>query len=90
MAGAPYRSTPVFDQETLPAALRANHSTKAGVWGLIRVIEGRLRLSYTSPPAERALEAGESGLVEPQQVHFVTPLGPMKMQVDFYNEPPES
>lgn len=38
----PYRSTPVFDQDTLPAALRARHDTKAGVWGLIRVIEGEL------------------------------------------------
>ncbi|WP_156475072.1 DUF1971 domain-containing protein, partial [Acetobacter malorum] len=27
----PYRSTPVFDQDTLPAALRTRHNTKAGV-----------------------------------------------------------
>lgn len=89
MAGAPYRSTPIFDQETLPAGLRANHSTKAGVWGLIRVIEGRLQLTYKAPPEEVLLEAGQSGVVAPEQVHFVTPLGAMKMQVDFYNEAPE-
>jgi len=89
MVSAPYRSTPVFDQETLPAALRANHSTKAGVWGLVRVLEGRLRLTYVVPPAELELAGGESGLVEPQQDHFVTPLGSVKMCVDFYHEPPE-
>jgi tellurite resistance-related uncharacterized protein len=89
MAGAPYRSTPIFDQETLPAGLRANHSTKAGVWGLIRVIEGRLQLTYKAPPVEVLLEAGQSGVVAPEQVHFVTPLGAMKMQVDFYNEAPQ-
>lgn len=88
MGAAPYRSTPVFDQETLPAGLRANHSTKAGVWGLIRVIEGRLRLTYVDPPSEVTLAAGEAGIVQPEQVHFVTPLGAMKMQVDFYNAPP--
>jgi len=89
MSAAPYRSTPIFDQETLPAGLRANHSTKAGVWGHIRVMEGRLRLTYLDPPSELLLEAGQSGVVKPEQVHFVTPLGPMKMQVDFYHEPPE-
>lgn len=89
MKAVPYRSTPIFDEETLPAGLRAHHSTKAGVWGLIRVMEGRLRLTYVDPPSETVLDAGQSGVVAPEQVHFVTPLGPMKMQVDFYNEPPE-
>lgn len=89
MTTVPYRSTPPFDEQTLPAGLRANHSTKAGVWGLIRVTEGRLRLTYVEPPSEVLLEAGQSGVVAPEQVHFVTPLGPMKMQVDFYNAPPE-
>ena len=27
----PYRSTPIFDQDTLPAALRRRHDTKEGV-----------------------------------------------------------
>ncbi len=49
MVTSPYRSTPVFDQDTLPAALRARHNTKAGVWGVIRVIEGELRLTYLEP-----------------------------------------
>ena len=39
----PYKSTPVFDENTLPAGLRKEHRTKAGVWGVIRVLEGRLR-----------------------------------------------
>src|SRR3546814_1000811 len=38
----PYRSTPVFDETSLPAALRGEHRTKAGVWGLIRVLEGKI------------------------------------------------
>ena len=31
-----YKSTPVFDETTLPAGLRREHRTKAGVWGIIR------------------------------------------------------
>ncbi|EAT07259.1 DUF1971 domain-containing protein [Sphingobium sp. 10 DY56-G10] len=84
----PYRSTPVFDQDSLPAALRARHDTKAGVWGVIRVIEGELRLTYLDPTSEVILTPDRPGLIEPQQPHFVTPLGTMKMQVDFWDRPP--
>lgn len=85
----PYRCTPIFDENTLPAALRARHDTKAGVWGLIRVIEGALTLTYVDPPSEIVLTPDKPGLVLPQQPHFVTPLGPMKMQVDFYDHRPD-
>lgn len=84
----PYRSTPVFDQDTLPLALRARHDTKAGVWGVIRVIEGQLELTYLDPPSTTILTPDKPGLVEPQQPHFVTPIGAVKMQVDFYDHPP--
>lgn len=85
---APYRSTPPFDEETLPKALREKHSTKAGVWGVIRVLEGRLKLTVLEPPSELVLDPGTPGLVLPEQPHFVTPLGPMRMQVDFYDYAP--
>lgn len=85
---APYRSTPVFDQETLPAALRREHRTKAGVWGVVRMIEGRLKLSFVDPPEEHILTADQPGLLLPDQPHFVEPIGAMRMQVDFYDHPP--
>jgi tellurite resistance-related uncharacterized protein len=87
-AAAPYRSTPVFDSDTLPAALRARHSTKAGVWGVIRVLEGELELTYLDPPSTVLLSPAKPGVVLPEQPHFVTPLGDMKMQVDFYDVEP--
>ena len=88
MAARPYRSTPLFDERTLPAALRARHATKAGVWGVIRVIEGQLMLRYLEPPRDLLLDPEHPGLVAPEQPHFVTPLGPLTMRVDFYDEPP--
>lgn len=84
----PYRSTPVFDETSLPAALRNRHNTKAGVWGMVRVLEGRVRLTYLDPQSELVLDPGTPGLLLPQQPHFVEPLGPMRMQVDFYDSPP--
>lgn len=88
VAPVPYRSTPLFDEVSLPAALRARHNTKAGVWGVVRVIEGRLKLTYLDPVTEVILDPATPGLLGPQQPHFVEPLGPMKMQVDFYDSPP--
>ena len=87
MNAVPCRSTPVFDEATLPQALRFQHSTKAGVWGVIRVIEGELLYTCLDPAGERLLSPGVHAVVEPQQLHFVTPVGAMKMQVDFYDGP---
>ena len=84
---APYKSTPVFDEATIPAGLRRDHSTKAGVWGLIRVLEGSLRVDYEGG-AVRLLGEGEAGLIQPEEKHRVEPLGRVRMQVDFYDAPP--
>ena len=85
---APYRSTPIFDEATIPAGLRRDHSTKAGVWGLIRILEGRLRVDYESG-ASRILSEGETGLIQPEEKHRVEPLGRVRMQVDFYDRLPQ-
>src|SRR3546814_19930783 len=57
----PYRSTPVFAQDTLPAALRARHEPKAGVRGPIPVLEGELKLTYLDPPSEAILTTPNPG-----------------------------
>jgi len=84
----PYRSTPVFTEATLSAALQARHTTKAGVWGMVRVLEGQVRLTYLDPPSEILLDPDTAGPLLPEQPHFVEAVGPMKMRVDFYSEPP--
>lgn len=88
-APAPYKSTPIFDQDTLPAGLRKEHRTKAGVWGVIRVLEGRLRYRIVEPASETTLDADHPGRVLPDQPHFVEPLGAIRMQVDFYDRDPD-
>lgn len=88
-APEPYKSTPVFDENTLPGGLRKEHRTKAGVWGIIRVLEGRLRYRVLDPITETILDPDHPGLVLPDQPHFVEPLGAMRMQVQFYDRDPE-
>ena len=85
----PYRTTPLFDEHTLPKALREAHNTKPGVWGVVRVVEGELRYVVTGPGIEQILGPGRPGLIEPGELHFVEPIGPMRMQVEFYDQLPD-
>lgn len=82
----PYKSTPDFDTDSLPAALRRDHSTKAGAWGVIRVLEGCVR--YVIAGTEALLSPGIPGLIRPQELHHVEPVGPMRMRVEFYDHEP--
>jgi tellurite resistance-related uncharacterized protein len=88
-APVPYKRTPVFNENTLPAALRREHRTKPGVWGVIRVLDGRLRYQVLDPASEVIIERGRPGLVRPDEPHLVEPLGLMQMQVEFYKELPD-
>lgn len=88
-AAKPYRRTSVFTENTLPAGLRREHRTKPGVWGVIRVLDGRLRYRVLDPLSEVILEPGHPGLVLPDQPHLVEPLGPVRLQVEFYRQVPD-
>jgi hemoglobin len=84
----PYKSTPIFDETTLPEGLRREHRTKAGVWGVIRVLQGRLKLTWLDTGEERILAPSRPGLIAPEQPHLVEPVGQMRMRVDFYDQEP--
>jgi tellurite resistance-related uncharacterized protein len=79
----------MFDENTLPAALRGEHRTKAGVWGVIRVLEGRVRYRVLDPFSEVTLDPDHPGLVLPDQPHCVEPLGPIRVRVEFYDRIPD-
>lgn len=83
---AAYKRTPTFDQDSLPAGLRREHRTKAGVWALIHVVEGSLRYRILDPPSEEILTPANPGVVRPEQPHEVEPLGAMRMFVEFYSD----
>lgn len=82
-----YRRTPEFDESSVPKALRASHSTKAGVWGRIVVLEGALHYRIPASAEDVLLEPGREGVVEPQVEHAVEPAGPVRFFVEFLREP---
>jgi tellurite resistance-related uncharacterized protein len=86
-----YRRTPEFNEASVPAGLLQAHSTKAGVWGLIRVVEGQLLYRVTDHrrvARERLLGAFDApGVVEPEILHQVEPKGSVRFFVEFFREP---
>jgi tellurite resistance-related uncharacterized protein len=78
-----YRHT-LFDEKTIPAGLLREHRTRPGTWGVITIVEGRLRFRLLDPPSEAGLSPRSPGIVAPEQPHEVAPDGPVKFFVEFY------
>lgn len=80
-----YRRTPEFDASSIPDGLRKAHSTKRGVWAKIKVLEGQLRYTVHPPLAQAFLLAPENtGIIVPEVLHHIDPLGPVRFYVEFY------
>lgn len=79
-----YKQTPMFNEATVPAGILNNHSTKAGVWAKIHVVDGRLRYRVPALNTDQELAAGQIGIVVPEVVHNVQPLGTVSFYVEFY------
>ena len=77
-----YRSTPEFVETSIPAGLLKDHSTKRGVWGVIRIFDGELQ--YWINDNCTILTADEPGIVVPEQLHHIAAPGSVRFQVEFY------
>lgn len=83
-----YKETAIFTEKSLPAALRKNHTTRAGVWGRIVVHQGRLRYDVAPLGARFELSPRDApGIVPPEVPHHVEPLGPVRFHIEFYRSP---
>jgi tellurite methyltransferase len=79
------RATPEFDEASTPAGLLGTHTTKAGTWGRLEVLEGRLTLSFEAPLDERvSVSAGESAAIPPELPHRVVLDGAVRFRVRFF------
>ena len=79
-----YRRTPEFTELTVPKALTKDHSTKRGVWARIVVVEGTLHYRVEAFSAAFDLTPGGDGIIVPEVLHHVTPLGVVRFYVEFY------
>lgn len=78
------RTTPTWDEASVPAALRRNHRVASSTWGLLRVASGSLRfVANTEPITDVELLAGAMQPIPPDVEHHVDVAGPVRFAVDF-------
>jgi tellurite methyltransferase len=83
------RTTPTWDEHSLPRALRRSHRVASGTWGRLRVDRGRLRfVAQTEPPTDVLVDAAHGQGIPPDVEHFVEPHGPVRFAVEFLVPPP--
>jgi len=82
-----YKKTPIFTEESLPAGLKNDHSTKAGIWAKIIVTEGKLRYRVDTLETDVELSLDKFGIVVPEVLHSIEPLGTVHFFVEFYKKP---
>ncbi len=81
----PYKRTPEFTEESVPAGLLHAHQTKEAVWAKIVIVEGRLQYTIRGPEQEVIiLDSSVHGVVEPTVLHEVKPLGNVRFYVEFH------
>ena len=80
----PYKKTPVFTEDTVPAGILNDHATKAGVWGLLTVLEGTLDYVVPSKDHRQKVTTETRAIIEPEVLHHVEPLGPVRFFVEFW------
>ena len=85
-SACPVRSSPVWDERTMPAGLRRAHQLAPGTWGVLRVHDGALRFSTGHVPSTgMELRSGSPPLViPPQALHQVSPSGPVRFSIEFF------
>jgi hemoglobin len=82
-----YGRSPDFTSDNLPAKLQSAHSTKAGTWGVLHVLEGVLHYRLESPhQGERVVSAGDTVVIEAEVPHRVEFIEPGRMFVEFYRD----
>ena len=83
----PHRRTPVFDERSVPAGLRSEHSTKRGIWARIQVLSGAL-CYHVGVPIERSFRVDPSSpaTIVPEFPHRVETPGPVQFFIEFYRK----
>jgi tellurite resistance-related uncharacterized protein len=83
-----YRTTPVFDQDSVPEGLLHEHQTSEHMWAKLHVTEGSLRFHYLDG-SDRSLvvQEDENLVIEPEVHHRVEFDRPAKFYLEFYRPP---
>ncbi|KSV64642.1 hypothetical protein N183_34740 [Sinorhizobium sp. Sb3] len=86
LASRPYRSTPVFDKETVPKPLLQSYRLRPQTWAKLTVLEGLHYHLRSQPTIE--VDACSPVIIPPDVPHHLQIVGPVKLQLHFYDHQP--
>lgn len=79
------RTTPTFDESSVPAGLLRAHQVAANVWGRLVVEAGAIGFVFEDAPDDvRIVAAGQTQVIPPERPHHVVIDGPAQFAVEFY------
>lgn len=82
------RTSPRWDEHTMPAGLKRLHRIAVGAWGRIIVHEGNLRfVAQTEPVLNVIVGSGSTQTIPPGVEHNVKPLDHVCFSIDFLSIP---
>lgn len=81
----PYRTIGPFDRKTLPEGLWRTHDLAQGVWGHVKLAEGRIAFVWDDGSGDTDLLAGPASVVVPPLVpHHVEADGDFSLTITFH------
>eukprot|EP00483_Globobulimina_turgida_P002144 UN02146 len=92
-----YKTTKIFNKDTIPRGLTSRHNTKKGVTGLIHVVEGELKVIVFANKSDiqtdqiLIIKKGQCAIAAPQTYHKVAAnTDDMRFYVEFWKIPEHS
>ncbi|MCY3802045.1 MAG: DUF1971 domain-containing protein [Chloroflexi bacterium] len=76
----------MFDEDTIPDALRRKHALAADRWGVLHVLEGSLRFVDLESCDERLVSAPDRLTINPEVPHRVEVDGSVRCRIDFFRD----
>ena len=79
------RTTAIWNESTVPAALRSAHTVADNVWGRLVVTSGSLEFVFEDDPSTpRHVGPGEHQVIPPGRPHHVEVEGPVEFSIEFH------
>lgn len=78
------RTSPEWDELTLPPGLRRAHQLATATWGRLVVHEGTLRFSMDGALSVELRPGSPAQVIPPGIPHEVEPLGHVRLSIDFF------
>ena len=77
-------SSPVFDRESLPAALQQGHALAEKFWAVLCVLSGRVHFEDLETGQIREIAAPVRQVIRPRAPHRLIADWPLRCRIDFF------